>query len=103
MSLLEFRCKSMVYKDFRHGTLLPAQWERRVVMGSRFLTIMAIVGALAGSLLMFGLGLISMVEACRHVFVAAAELGLRALFRPTPPEAATRWRRHNRPVRAQVV
>ena len=31
--------------------------ERRIVVGSRFLTILAVVGSLAGSLLMFALGL----------------------------------------------
>jgi uncharacterized membrane protein YqhA len=37
--------------------------ERRIVVGSRFLTILAVLGTLAGSLLMFSLGLYNIYQA----------------------------------------
>jgi uncharacterized membrane protein YqhA len=40
--------------------------ERRAIVGSRFLAAMAVVGSLAGSLLMFVIGLVSVVEAYVH-------------------------------------
>lgn len=39
------------------------QIERNIIVASRFFTVFAAIGALAGSLLMFGLGLVSIVKA----------------------------------------
>ena len=43
--------------------------ERRIVVGSRFLSVAAVVGSLSGSLLMFGLGLYNIFEAFAHGLV----------------------------------
>jgi uncharacterized membrane protein YqhA len=43
--------------------------ERRVVVGSRFLTIPAVLGSLAGAILMFVQGLYNIYEAYRHWLV----------------------------------
>jgi uncharacterized membrane protein YqhA len=40
--------------------------ERRIAVGSRFLTLPAVLGSLAGSLLMFALGLYNIYEAFRY-------------------------------------
>ena len=39
------------------------QFERRIIVGSRFFTVLAVIGSLAGSLLMFFLGLYNIFEA----------------------------------------
>lgn len=48
--------------------------ERRVVVSSRFLTILAVCGTLAGSVLMFFLGIVSVYDAYRYGLRGSAEL-----------------------------
>lgn len=48
-------------------------FERRVVVSSRFFAIFAVFGSLAGAVLMFVLGLFNVFEAFREVFVLDAE------------------------------
>ncbi|MEX2453184.1 MAG: YqhA family protein [Rhodospirillaceae bacterium] len=47
--------------------------ERRIVVSTRFFTIIAVVGSLAGSLLMLFLGSVNVYEAFRHVLEYDAE------------------------------
>ena len=48
-------------------------FERRVVVSSRFFAIFAVFGSMAGAVLMFVLGLFNVFEAFREVFVPGAE------------------------------
>jgi uncharacterized membrane protein YqhA len=59
------------------------EFERRVVIGSRFLTIAAVLGSLGGSLLMFFLGLVNIFEAFRYGMHVALNTDMTI-----PPEAA---------------
>jgi uncharacterized membrane protein YqhA len=49
--------------------------ERRVVVGSRFITLFAVFGSLAGSVLMFSLGLFNVYEAFRYGLEGVDEPG----------------------------
>lgn len=48
-------------------TLPISRLERNIVAGSRFLTLAAVLGSLAGSILMFALGLINIYVAFGHI------------------------------------
>lgn len=44
------------------------EWERRIVVGSRFFTLFAVMGSLVAALLMFFLGVYNVFEAYKDVF-----------------------------------
>lgn len=48
--------------------------ERQIVVGSRFMTVIAVVGSLAGSLLMFCLGMVNIFNAFRFTFAGPGEM-----------------------------
>lgn len=52
------------------------RFEGRVIVGSRFMTMIAVLGSLAGSLLMFGLGMVNIFDAFVYAFAgpSAAEV-----------------------------
>lgn len=49
--------------------------ERRIVVSSRFLTLLAVFGTLAGSVLMFSLGVYNVYEAFRYGLQGAGDAG----------------------------
>ena len=52
--------------------------ERRIVVGSRFMTVIAVVGSLAGSLLMFCLGMVNIYNAFRFTLFGPGETDIEA-------------------------
>ena len=48
--------------------------ERRVIVGSRFMTMIAVLGSLAGSLLMFCLGMVNIFNAFRFTFFGPGDM-----------------------------
>src|SRR5690606_32977275 len=52
--------------------------ERRIVVGSRFMTVIAVIGSLAGSFLMFCLGMVNIYNAFRFTFWGPGETDIEA-------------------------
>ncbi len=52
------------------------KFEQRIVVGSRFMTVIAVLGSLAGSLLMFCLGMVNIVNAFRFALAGPGELDI---------------------------
>lgn len=48
------------------------EWERRIVVGSRFFTLFAVAGSLVGAALMFFLGVYNVFEAYKDIFTEQA-------------------------------
>lgn len=64
----------MTIRQKRTGRDLRA-FERRIVVSSRFFTLFAVFGSLAGSILMFSLGLYNVYEAFRYGLQGTDEAG----------------------------
>lgn len=60
--------------DHTHFSARLKRVERRIVVGSRFFTLIAVFGTLAGAVLMFFLGLFNLYEAFRHGLTASGEM-----------------------------